>query len=117
MAPLPDPVIYPAAVLRVSPDVLPELRRAVDNALAELSPHLQLMQTEAYLYEPWLKDPISKKSWHIYNANVMTAHDGPFRSLLIYEQQLRTISERLAEIQRNYDAAEAANIDLVGRMT
>jgi hypothetical protein len=52
----------------------------------------------------------------VYNEHVMAAPDGPFHALLSYEQQLRAISERLAQIQRNYDEAEAANTDLVGRM-
>lgn len=47
----------------------------------------------------------------------MTARDSPFHSLLLYGQQLRAISERLAQIQHNYDETEAANTDLVGRMT
>jgi hypothetical protein len=116
MAPLPGPVIYPAALLRVTPDVLPDLRRAIDDTLDELGPHLQLMQKEAFLDRPWLDDPVSEESWRVYNERVMVAHDGPFRALLTYEQQLRAISQRLTEIQRNYDEAEAANADLVRRM-
>lgn len=114
--PLPDAVVYPATVLRVTPDVLPELRRAVDTTLDELTPHLKLMQKDAFLPEPWLGDPVSAESYRVYNEHVMAAPDGPFHALLSYEQQLRAISERLAQIQRNYDEAEAANTDLVGRM-
>jgi hypothetical protein len=113
---LPDPVVYPAAVLRVAPDVLPELRKAVDKTLKELSPHLELMQKEGFLPEPWLGDPVSAESHRVYNEHVMGAPDGPFHALLAYERQLVAISERLAQIQRNYDEAEAANADLVGRM-
>ncbi len=117
MAPqLSDPVIYPAAVLRVSPDVLPELRRAVEGTLKELSPHLERMVDEGFLPEPWLGDPVSAESYRVYNEHVMSAPDGPFHALLAYERQLVAISERLAQIQRNYDEAEAANADLVGRM-
>ncbi len=114
--PLPDPVIYNAAVLRVTPDVLPDLRRAVDDTLDQLSPHLDRMVDGALLPEPWLGDPVSRESYRVYNQNVMKKPDGPFHALRIYEQQLRVISERLAEIQRNYDEAEAANSDLVRRM-
>ncbi len=110
------PTVYAAAVLRVTPDVLPELRRAVDTTLDELTPHLKLMQHGAYLPEPWLGDPVSAESYQVYNDNVMGAKDGPFHALLAYEEQLRMISQRLAEIQRNYDEAEAANTDLVRRM-
>ncbi len=110
------PTVYPAAVLRVTPDALPELRRAVDNTLDELTPHLQTMYRAAILPEPWLRDPVSAETHRVYNENVMGAHDGPFHALLMYQRQLVTISERLAEIQRNYDEAEAANSDLVRRM-
>ncbi len=112
----PAHVVYPAATLRVTADVLPELRRAVDTTLDELSPHLQIMQREGLLPEPWLSDPISAESYRVYNEQVMNAADGPFQALLAYERQLISISERLAEIQRNYDEAEAANSDLVRRM-
>ena len=116
MAPsLPDPVVYPAAVLRVTPDVLPELRKAVDSTLDELTPHLKRMADEAFLPEPWLGDPVSDESWRVYNERVMGAQDGPFHALLAYQQPLRTISQQLAQIQRNYDEAEAANAHLVGR--
>lgn len=115
-APLPDPIIYPADALRVTPDVLPDLRRAVDDTLAQLSPHLERMMDEALLPEPWLGDPVSQASFEIYNNHVMGADDGPFHALLTYEQELLNISQRLADIQRNYDEAEAANTDLVRRM-
>ncbi len=111
-----DPVIYPAAVLQVTPDVLPDLRRAVDDTLQKLTPHLDRMRREALLDQPWLGDPVSEASWRVYNERVVSAPDGPFHALLAYEQQLRAISERLAAIQRNYDEAEAVNADLVGRM-
>ncbi len=110
------PTVYPAAVLRVTPDALPELRRAIDSTLDELTPHLQFMHREAILPEPWLGDPVSHESCRVYNEHVMNAPDGPFHALLAYRQQLVAISERLAEIQRNYDEAEAANSDLVRRM-
>jgi hypothetical protein len=116
MDPTPAPVVYSATTLRVTADVLPGLRRAVDDTIKELSPHLQRMQDGAVLDAPWLDDPVSTESYRVYNDNVMRAKDGPFHALLSYEQQLRTISQRLAEIQRNYDEAEAANSDLVRRM-
>ncbi len=62
------------------------------------------------------QDPVSAESHRVYNDNVMGAKDGPFHALLTYEQQLRMISQRLAEIQRNYEKAEAANSELVRRM-
>lgn len=118
MAPLPpDPVVYPAAVLRVTPDVLPELRRAIDSTLDELSPHLDRMTREGFLEEAWLGDSVSEKSYRVYNDVVMRDPNGPFQSLLTYEEQLRAISQRLAQIQHNYDETEATNTDLVGRMT
>ncbi len=111
------PTVYAAAVLRVTPDVLPELRRAVDTTLDELTPHLKLMQHGAYLPEPWLGDPVSLKSYQVYNDHVMGARDGPVHAQLAYEEQLRLNSQRLTEIQRNYDEAEAATTDLVQKMT
>ncbi len=77
------PTVYAAAVLRVTPDVLPELRRAVDTTLDELTPHLKLMQHGAYLPEPWLGDPVSLKSYQIYNDHVMGARDGPWTDVAI----------------------------------
>lgn len=62
--PLPGSVVYPAAVLRVTPDVLPELRRTIDNTLNELSPRLRRMAREGFLPEPWLGDPsAASRTW------------------------------------------------------
>jgi hypothetical protein len=49
---VPDPTVYPAAVLRVAPQALPDLRAALDTVLAELTPLLQRMRQDAYIPEP-----------------------------------------------------------------
>jgi hypothetical protein len=113
---VPEPTVYPAAVLRVAPQALPDVRGALDTVLAELRPLLQRMRQEAYIPEPWMGDSESHRMWRSYNVKVMTAEDGPFQAMLAYERQLSSARDRLAEIEEAYRRTEGENSDLWGRL-
>jgi hypothetical protein len=110
-----DPVLYPAAVLRVDPHAVPDLRAALDTVLHELRPLLLRMRSDAWIPEPWMGDSESHRMWSAYNENVMAADDGPFQAMLAYEQQLTAARERLAGIEEAYRRTEGENSDLWGR--
>jgi hypothetical protein len=112
---VPDPTVYPAAVLRVAPHALPEIRAALDTVLADLRPLLQQMREDAWIPEPWMGDSESHYMWNSYNTKVMTAADGPYKAMLAYEEQLTAARERLAEIEDAYRRTEGENSDLWGR--
>jgi hypothetical protein len=112
---VPEPTVYPAAVLRVAPQALPELRTALDAVLAELSPLLQRLYYDGWIREPWMGDSESFLMWQSYNRKVMTAEDGPYKAMLAYEAQLSSARDRLAEIEEAYRRTEGENSDLWGR--
>ena len=110
-----DPVLYPAAVLRVAPHAVPDLRAALDTVLHELRPLLQRMLHDAWMPEPWASDSESHRMWMAYNEKVMSAADGPYQAMLAYEQQLAAARDRLTEIEEAYRRTEGENSDLWGR--
>lgn len=71
--------VFPPAVLRVPPGAIPAVRKALDDTLEELTPHLFAMRRDGYIHEPWLGDPMSEYVRVTYNATVMDAPDGPVR--------------------------------------
>ena len=113
---MPDPTVYPAAVLRVTPQALPDIRTALDSVLAELSPQLMRMLYEAWIPEPWMGDSESHRMWTSYITKVMTAEDGPYKAMLAYEAQLSAARDRLAEIEDADRRTEGDNSDLWGRL-
>jgi hypothetical protein len=112
---VPDPTVYPAALLRVTPQALPDIRAALDTVLVDLRPLLIRMLTEAWIPEPWMGDSESYRMWRSYNEKVMTAADGPYQAMLAYELQLTAARDRLAEIEDAYRRTEGENSDLWGR--
>ena len=107
---------FPPAVLRVPPHAIPALRDALDRTLAELGPHLWKMRESGYIHEAWLGDPVSEHVRVTYNAMVMDAPDGPFHSLLAYEQRLTSARDQLAAAEEHYRRTEGENSDLWGRL-
>lgn len=107
---------YPPALLRVVPSAIPTVCEAIERTLAELGPHLGRMRQEAYIYEPWLGDPVSEHVRLTYNAMVMDAPDGPFQALVAYEKQLVSVRDQLASAEAEYRRTEGENSDLWGRL-
>lgn len=111
---MPEPIQYPPAVLRLQPDAIPGVRAAIDATLNELTPLLNRMRDEAVMRGPWLGDSASHAVWVAYNDGVMRAEDGAFRAVCAYEAQLKTIRNRLVEIERSYAQNEADTGALFG---
>ncbi len=111
---MPEPTQYPPAVLRLQPDAIPGVRAAIDATLNELTPLLNRMEHEAIMPAPWLGDSASHSVWTAYNEGVMRAPDGAFRAVRAYEAQLRTIRDRLVEIERSYAQNESDTGALFG---
>ncbi len=113
---MPDPTLYPAAVLRVAPHAIPDVRAALDEVLHEMRPLLARMLYEGWIREPWMGDSVSHRMCQSYNDKVMRAGDGPYNAMVAYEQQLTAARDRLAEIEDAYRRTEGENSDLWGRL-
>lgn len=104
---MPEPVLYHPATLQVNPETLPALRTAIEATLNELTPHLERMQDEAHIAEPWLQDSASHETWAFYEQYVMGDPQGPFQAVVAYERQLTAIRDRLVEIDAEYARNES----------
>jgi hypothetical protein len=93
---------HPAGSLHVQPDAIPAVRAAFEEALSELTPHLQRLQQEAAIPEPWLGDITSAEVATHYTERVIKADQGPLRAMLEYEAELTRILESLKATEDSY---------------
>jgi hypothetical protein len=106
----------PPMTLRVEPSTLPSLRRAYEEAHVILSNHLNRLQHEGYILEPWLGDEISEEVRDFYNRRVMDSPDGPFAALKAYKAELTKIRDTLQRMEEEYRRTEGDNAELWGRL-
>lgn len=105
---------YPPVTLRVEPQAIPALRRAFENALAEIGPPLDRLGEVGHIPGAWLGDPKSQEVVTLYNDRVMRAVDGPYEALVQYEQELTRVRDQLAAMEQEYARTETANVDALG---
>jgi hypothetical protein len=108
-------VQFPPPSLRIEPAAIPAVRAAVDDALAELSPHIRRLRQQGYIPEPWLGDPISAEVASTYNRKVMEAADGPYGAMVALEAELLRIRDTLQALEDDYRRTEGDNAALWGR--
>jgi len=102
--------------LRLEPHAIPALRKAIDDVLGQLTPHLTLMGQDRYIPGPWLGDPDSAALVEFYNRQVMDAPDGPYHALLAYRDHLEAARDHLAHIEADYRRVDGDNADLWGQL-
>jgi hypothetical protein len=93
---------HPAGLLRVERDAIPAIRAAFEEALTELRPHLQRLQQDAVIPEPWLGDVTSAEVATHYKERVITAGQGPLAAMRAYELELTRILQSLKAIEDGY---------------
>jgi hypothetical protein len=108
-------VQFPPASLRIEPGAIPAVRAAMDDALAELRPHLVRLGQEGYIAEPWLGDPVSAEVARVYNVKVMDAADGPYAAMVALEAELLRVRDALQLMEEDYRRVEGENAALWGR--
>ena len=110
------PGTHPPVMLRLEPHMLPAVRAAFDDALAELRPQLVRLAQIGYVQEPWLGDPVSARTLSYYHAHVMDAPDGPYVALVAYEAELLKVRDNLQVLEDHYGGTEGDNAALWGRL-
>ena len=99
------------AVLRLEPQMIPEVRAAFDSALAQLGQALMDLRSRGYLRMAWLGDEVSIAVAAHYTQRAMELPDSSYRALLAYEAELTRVRDTLQRMEDHYrltDEAEAA---------
>ncbi|NMH81720.1 hypothetical protein HF577_32105 [Pseudonocardia xinjiangensis] len=96
--------------------MLPAVRAAFDEALAELTPQLVRLGIDGLIPQPWLGDPVSATVATYYQANVMDAPEGPYAALRAYEAELLKVRDNLQVLEDHYRRTEGENAALWGRL-
>jgi hypothetical protein len=93
---------HPAGLLHIQPDTIPAVRAAFEEALSELAPHLQRLQQEAVISEPWLGDETSASVVTHYTQRVIEADQGPLAAMREYELELTRTLASLKAAEDSY---------------
>lgn len=99
-------VEYPGVHLRVTPEAIPRLRAAFENAYAMLEPEIAELGRFGVLDGAWLGDPKSAEVAAAYNAKVMHAVDGPYQALVLYKDELLRIADQLYAMEQQYRSTD-----------
>jgi hypothetical protein len=110
------PGSYLPVTLRLEPHMLPAVRSAFDDALAELIPQLVRLGIDGFVAEPWLGDPVSAMVASYYQVIVMESPDGPYAALRAYEVELTKVRDNLQVLEDHYRRTEGDNVALWGRL-
>lgn len=100
---------HPAGLLHVQLDAIPAVRAAFEEGLAELTPHLVLLQDEALIRQPWLGDDTSADVVAHYDQRVIKDAQGPLAAMRQYEQELLRILDSVKAIEASYPQIDDAN--------
>jgi hypothetical protein len=96
----------PQAMLRVDRDSVPGLRKVFDDALAKLD--VQIDQAiSGVRVAPWAGDPVSANAAQDFNEHTVDGGDSALGALLAYQRQLKSASDALSDVAREYDIVES----------
>jgi hypothetical protein len=108
-----EPIV--SDMLRVDPHRLTAVREAYDKALNELGPQLDSLLDAGFIRTPWLGDDVSDEVVAHYNNTVMNSDLGAYRAMRKYEEELKAIRDRFAQMEQSYPAVESSNTNLQRR--
>ena len=92
----------PQAILRLEPQMIPDVRAAFDLALAQLGEALIDLRTRGFLPGPWLGDEVSAAVAAHYTQRAMEQPDSSYRALLEYEAELTRVRDTLQRMEDHY---------------
>lgn len=103
------------AVLRVEPEMIPQLRALFGDCIALLSDKLGDLNSGGRMIDSWMHDPVSVRMRDVYNASVMESPDGGYAALRAYEAELRRVYDELGRMEAEYRRTEDENAALFGK--
>lgn len=102
----------PRAVLRIEPEMIPQLRTLFRECLDLLDDKLAGLRREGRMEEPWMHDPVSIRMKELYNTSVMDAPEGGYSMLRVYQQELQNTFDALGRMEEEYRRTEEVNAAL-----
>lgn len=102
----------PRALLRIEPEMLPQLRALFRECLDLLDDKLGRLHREGRMEDPWMHDPVSVRMKELYNERVMDSPEGGYAMLRAYQQELQNTFEALGRMEEAYRRTEEGNAAL-----
>ena len=93
-------------VLRLQPEMIPELRQAFQTAVEALNAALARLRRSGYLPAPWLGDEASQAVAVHYTARAMDQPDSSYQALLAYRDELTQVHDTLQRMEDEYHRAD-----------
>ena len=98
-------------ILRVEPDMIPDVRAAFATALDQLEVALVELSRTGYLPGPWLGDETSSEVAAHYTRRAMEAPDSSYQALQQYRAELARVHDTLQRMEDQYRATDQAEAD------
>lgn len=102
-------------VLRLQPHMIPQLRSAFAEALAQLNDALTGLRREGNLSAPWLGDETSNEVAVHYTSRAMEGPRSSYQSLVNYRDELGRIHDTLQQMEDDYRRNEGEDATRWGR--
>jgi hypothetical protein len=96
------------ATLRVDRESLPHLRKVFDGAMSKLDQQIELAMTGVRV-SPWAGDPVSGNAATDFNNRSVDDGDSALNVLRAYQQRLKSASDALEQVAREYRIVESNN--------
>jgi hypothetical protein len=96
------------ATLRVDRESLPYLRRVFNGAMSKLDQQIELAMTSVRV-SPWAGDPVSGNAATDFNNRSVDDGDSALNVLRAYQQRLKSASDALEQVAREYRIVESNN--------
>jgi len=96
------------ATLRVDRESLPHLRKVFDGAMSKLDQQIELAMTGVRV-SPWAGDPVSGNAATDFNNRSVDDGDSALNVLRAYQQRLKSASDALDQVAREYRIVESNN--------
>jgi hypothetical protein len=112
----PGEVVVPSSIpgpnghttLRVDRESLPHLRKVFDGAMSKLDQQIELAMTGVRV-SPWAGDPVSDNAATDFNNRSVDDGDSALNVLRAYQQRLKSASDALEQVAREYKIVESNN--------
>lgn len=95
--------------------MIPNLRNAFAEALAQLNDALTGLRREGNLSTPWLGDEVSNEVAAHYTSRAMDGPGSSYESLVAYRDELGRIHDTLQQMEDDYRRTEGDNAAVWGR--
>ena len=106
----------PQDVLRLQPQMIPQLRTQFGTALEQVNAAVFALNQGGYVPEPWLGDESSQAVADHYSRRAMDDPDSSYRYLIAYRDELTRVHDTLQRMEDEYRRREGDNVAQWGHL-